>query len=102
MDNVQRHEILAGKDQWLKRRKRTFDRVLVDAPCSGVGAWRRNPDARWLLPSAARRHRSASARASASARSHAVSGTGGGGAASASAAASTRTQGESGRLGAGE
>ena len=48
MDNVQRHEILAGKDQWLKRRKRTFDRVLVDAPCSGVGAWRRNPDARWL------------------------------------------------------
>ena len=33
---------------WLKRRKRKFDRVLVDAPCSGVGAWRRNPDARWL------------------------------------------------------
>ena len=26
----------------------SFDRVLVDAPCSGVGAWRRNPDARWL------------------------------------------------------
>ena len=25
-----------------------YDRVLVDAPCSGVGAWRRNPDARWL------------------------------------------------------
>ncbi len=24
-----------------------FDRVLVDAPCSGTGAWRRNPDARW-------------------------------------------------------
>ena len=23
------------------------DRVLVDAPCSGIGAWRRNPDARW-------------------------------------------------------
>ena len=35
-----------GKDAWLKRRKRTFDRVLVDAPCGGVGAWRRNPDAR--------------------------------------------------------
>eukprot|EP00965_Chrysotila_dentata_P201443 6180570-Pleurochrysis_carterae.AAC.1 len=38
--NVQRHEISAGSDSWLKRRKRSFDRVLVDAPCSGVGAWR--------------------------------------------------------------
>jgi 16S rRNA (cytosine967-C5)-methyltransferase len=26
-----------------------FDRVLVDAPCSGIGAWRRNPDARWRI-----------------------------------------------------
>jgi len=26
-----------------------FDRVLVDAPCSGSGAWRRHPDARWRL-----------------------------------------------------
>jgi 16S rRNA (cytosine967-C5)-methyltransferase len=26
-----------------------FDRVLVDAPCSGLGALRRNPDARWRL-----------------------------------------------------
>jgi 16S rRNA (cytosine967-C5)-methyltransferase len=26
-----------------------YDRVLVDAPCSGIGAWRRNPDARWRL-----------------------------------------------------
>ncbi|HEX4822298.1 MAG TPA: transcription antitermination factor NusB [Acidimicrobiales bacterium] len=25
----------------------TFDRVLVDAPCSGLGALRRRPDARW-------------------------------------------------------
>jgi len=24
-------------------------RVLVDAPCSGFGAWRRNPDARWRV-----------------------------------------------------
>jgi 16S rRNA (cytosine967-C5)-methyltransferase len=26
-----------------------FDGVLVDAPCSGVGTWQRNPDARWSL-----------------------------------------------------
>ena len=30
-----------------KRHKGAFDRVLVDAPCSGTGTWRRNPDARW-------------------------------------------------------
>ncbi len=26
-----------------------FDRALVDAPCSGLGALRRNPDARWRV-----------------------------------------------------
>jgi 16S rRNA (cytosine967-C5)-methyltransferase len=26
-----------------------FDWVLVDAPCSSAGTWRRNPDARWRL-----------------------------------------------------
>lgn len=24
-----------------------FDKVLIDAPCSSTGTWRRNPDARW-------------------------------------------------------
>ena len=28
------------------------DRVLVDAPCSGSGTWRRHPDARWRLDAA--------------------------------------------------
>ena len=27
--------------------KTAFDGVLVDAPCSGIGTWRRNPHARW-------------------------------------------------------
>ena len=36
-------------DPWLAAEAGAFDRVLVDAPCSGSGAWRRNPDARWRL-----------------------------------------------------
>jgi 16S rRNA (cytosine967-C5)-methyltransferase len=46
--NVERHLVQPG-DKWLKRRTGTFDRVLVDAPCTGTGTWRRNPDARLRL-----------------------------------------------------
>ncbi len=28
-------------------KSKSFDGVLVDAPCSAIGTWRRNPDARW-------------------------------------------------------
>ena len=31
----------------LKRHVGTADWVLVDAPCSGSGTWRRNPDLKW-------------------------------------------------------
>jgi 16S rRNA (cytosine967-C5)-methyltransferase len=46
--NVERHLVVGG-DKWAKRRAGAFDRVLVDAPCTGTGTWRRNPDARLRL-----------------------------------------------------
>ncbi len=45
--NVTRQR-LVGTD-WLGQRAGVFARVLVDAPCSGSGAWRRQPDARRRL-----------------------------------------------------
>jgi 16S rRNA (cytosine967-C5)-methyltransferase len=47
--NVERRALDAEGRKWLKRRAGKFDRVLVDAPCTGIGTWRRNPDARWTL-----------------------------------------------------
>jgi 16S rRNA (cytosine967-C5)-methyltransferase len=37
---LQADPVLAGK---------TYDLVLLDVPCSGTGAWRRNPDGKWRL-----------------------------------------------------
>ncbi|MDR3437688.1 RsmB/NOP family class I SAM-dependent RNA methyltransferase [Telmatospirillum sp.] len=47
--NVTRRILESESDKWVKRHAGTFDRVLVDAPCSGTGTWRRNPDAKWRL-----------------------------------------------------
>ncbi len=33
----------------LKKMKNTADRVLIDAPCSGIGVLKRNPDSKWKL-----------------------------------------------------
>jgi len=46
---VQRVALSSERDKWVKRHIQSFDRVFVDAPCTGTGTWRRNPDAKWRL-----------------------------------------------------
>jgi 16S rRNA (cytosine967-C5)-methyltransferase len=36
-------------DEPLKGLEQQADLVLVDAPCSGTGTWRRHPDAKWRM-----------------------------------------------------
>jgi 16S rRNA (cytosine967-C5)-methyltransferase len=45
---VQNYQILFADDtQKLKKLKKRIDHVFVDAPCSGSGTLRRNPDMKW-------------------------------------------------------
>lgn len=47
LHNAETKLLASETDRWVKRHKMGFDRVLIDAPCSGTGTWRRNPDTRW-------------------------------------------------------
>jgi 16S rRNA (cytosine967-C5)-methyltransferase len=40
-------EVVVGDARTRPWGNRTFDRILVDAPCTGLGALRRRPEARW-------------------------------------------------------
>lgn len=47
LSNLNAQVINNENDLKLKRLNAKFDRVLVDAPCSGLGTLRRNPDLKW-------------------------------------------------------
>jgi 16S rRNA (cytosine967-C5)-methyltransferase len=47
LSNVHPAAIAHENDQRVKRLAGKCDRVLVDAPCSGLGTLRRNPDLKW-------------------------------------------------------
>lgn len=47
LSNLHSQLISSEQDPKLKRLQAKFDRVLVDAPCSGLGTLRRNPDLKW-------------------------------------------------------
>jgi 16S rRNA (cytosine967-C5)-methyltransferase len=47
LSNVHPSAIAHERDERIKRLSGKIDRVLVDAPCSGLGTLRRNPDLKW-------------------------------------------------------
>ena len=50
LDMIRKILLNPGKEiDMLSEFSNSFDIVLVDAPCSGSGTWRRNPETRWRL-----------------------------------------------------
>lgn len=53
LSNVHPQVIAHERDAKIKRLAGKIDRVLVDAPCTGFGTLRRNPDLKWRQPETA-------------------------------------------------
>lgn len=47
--NIECRALEGDNLKWVKRQYGKSDRVLVDAPCSGSGTWRRNPELKWRM-----------------------------------------------------
>ena len=79
LSNVYPVQIAHERDERIKRLAGKLDRVLVDAPCSGLGTLRRNPDLKWrqspksVRDCASSRRRSSPARRACSSRAGASS-----------------------------
>jgi 16S rRNA (cytosine967-C5)-methyltransferase len=53
LSNVHAQVLTGERDSKVKRLAGKIDRVLVDAPCTGFGTLRRNPDLKWRQPESA-------------------------------------------------